>query len=157
MKKVLFFAGLIFALALIFNPFGHTSQSDVEQIPIENIDAPMAQFFEIEQGLNLENCEDNSEVTPNILSDGVNYKVLKAQPPTDESPPGDATFFQNVVAWVTNNLAEFILLLLAFMKGIVNLTPTEKDNKWYDIIERFFNAIFPNKRAKSLGGGRHPT
>lgn len=55
--------------------------------------------------------------------------------------------------WIRNNTAEAILAFLAIVKIIVNLTPTETDNRWYDVLERMINSIFPNLRK---GGGTHP-
>lgn len=73
--------------------------------------------------------------------------------PTDDKAPPNT--FALVWAWITQNSAEAVLALLAILKIITNLTPTQKDNKWYEIIERFFNSIFPNLRSRSVGGGTH--
>lgn len=80
--------------------------------------------------------------------------VIDTPAPTDEptAPSGLAVLW----AWIKANTAEAILALLAVMKIIVNLTPTQTDNRWYDIIEKFFNSIIPNLRSKSAGGGTHP-
>lgn len=66
--------------------------------------------------------------------------------PAPEAP----SFLQLLLAWIKTHTAEFILALLAIVKIIVNLTPTETDNKWYDLVERFINSLFPNLKK---GGG----
>jgi hypothetical protein len=46
---------------------------------------------------------------------------------------------------------ELLVGLMAFVKVIVNLTPTEKDNKVFAWIDNVFNAVFPNYKK---GGGK---
>ncbi len=38
--------------------------------------------------------------------------------------------------WFTDNLGELVLGLLAFIKLVVNITPTEKDNKVFGYLGR---------------------
>ena len=48
--------------------------------------------------------------------------------------------------FITQNWGELLLALMAFIKIVVNLTPTEKDNKvfsWFDIL---INAIISDRR-----------
>lgn len=47
---------------------------------------------------------------------------------------------------------ELLLALMAFIKVIVNLTPTTKDNQVFGWIDSIFNAIIPNY---AKGGGVH--
>lgn len=74
------------------------------------------------------------------------------EPLAEDEPEPEPTAFQMFWAWVQQNAAEAVLALLGILKIITNLTPTDKDNKWYEIIENFFNAIFPNLKK---GGGTH--
>lgn len=56
-----------------------------------------------------------------------------------------------VVGFVKNNVAELTLAMLAFFKVIVNLTPTESDNKIFGLLDNFINWIVPNFK---VGGGK---
>ncbi len=44
--------------------------------------------------------------------------------------------------------AEILLALMAFVKVIVNLTPTEADNKVFGWIDVLINAIITDRRKK---------
>ncbi len=57
----------------------------------------------------------------------------------------------NVVDFLKNNFAELTLGLLAFLKILVNLTPTEADNRIFGLLDSFINWIVPNFKA---GGGK---
>jgi hypothetical protein len=48
--------------------------------------------------------------------------------------------------FITENLAELIIGLLAFLKIIVNLTPTEKDNQIFGYFDILISAIIPDRR-----------
>tara|TARA_R110002020_G_scaffold49786_2_gene141405 strand:- start:4611 stop:4817 length:207 start_codon:yes stop_codon:yes gene_type:complete len=50
------------------------------------------------------------------------------------------------------NWLELLIGLMAFIKIIINLTPTEEDNKVFSYLDSIFNAIFPNYKK---GGGTH--
>jgi len=45
-----------------------------------------------------------------------------------------------------NHWAEIALAVLALLKVIVNLTPTEKDNKVFGWMDSLINAIIPDRR-----------
>ncbi len=60
---------------------------------------------------------------------------------------------EGVLDFAKKNAAELILGLLGFLKIIVNLTPTEKDNKIFGLLDNFINWIVPNFKA---GGGKFP-
>lgn len=55
--------------------------------------------------------------------------------------------------FIKDNFAELVIGMLAFIKIVVNLTPSEKDNKVFGIIDMVINALFPNRKR---GGGKHP-
>jgi hypothetical protein len=46
--------------------------------------------------------------------------------------------------------AEIILALMAFVKVIVNLTPTEADNKVFGWLDVLINAIVSDRRKKRV-------
>jgi len=46
----------------------------------------------------------------------------------------------------TTHWAELALAALAFLKVIVNLTPTEDDNAVFGILDRVINALIPDRR-----------
>ena len=79
---------------------------------------------------------------------GVSAVIIRA---VDETalPPAPAPV--GVVGFVKNNIAELTLALLAFFKVIVNLTPTESDNKIFGLLDNFINWIVPNFK---VGGGK---
>tara|TARA_B100000424_G_scaffold206021_1_gene163139 strand:- start:206 stop:367 length:162 start_codon:yes stop_codon:yes gene_type:complete len=51
--------------------------------------------------------------------------------------------------FIIENWAELIIGLLAFAKIVVNLTPTEKDNKVFGWIDTFITSITGDKRPNS--------
>ena len=44
-----------------------------------------------------------------------------------------------------NNLAELIIALMALVKVVVNLTPTEKDNQVFGYLDALINMIFTDR------------
>jgi hypothetical protein len=48
--------------------------------------------------------------------------------------------------FLIDNGAELLIAALAFAKVVVNLTPTEKDNEVFAKIDRFINALIPDRR-----------
>lgn len=53
---------------------------------------------------------------------------------------------------IKNHWAEIILAVMAFVKVVVNLTPTEKDNKIFSFVDTIINWVIPNRKK---GGGVH--
>jgi hypothetical protein len=50
-------------------------------------------------------------------------------------------------SWVTvGNLMEILVALMVLVKVIVNLTPTERDNKVFGLVDSILNAIVPDRR-----------
>ena len=54
--------------------------------------------------------------------------------------------------FISENWLELLIGLMAFIKIIINLTPTEEDNKVFGYLDSIFNALFPNYKK---GGGNH--
>lgn len=50
--------------------------------------------------------------------------------------------------FILNNWAELLLALLAFVKVVVNLTPTEKDNEVFGKIDTIINFFINDKIKK---------
>ena len=50
------------------------------------------------------------------------------------------------------NWVELLLGLMAFAKIVVNLTPSEKDNKVFDWLDKLIDVFIPNNKK---GGGVH--
>jgi hypothetical protein len=48
--------------------------------------------------------------------------------------------------WFTEHLAELVLALLAFIKVIVNLTPTEKDNQVFGYLDVLINMMIKDRK-----------
>ena len=51
-----------------------------------------------------------------------------------------------MVDFITSNLAELIIGMLAFIKIIVNLTPTEKDNQGFGWLDTLINMIISDRK-----------
>ena len=79
---------------------------------------------------------------------GTQATIIRA---VDETALPPAPTPVGVVGFVKNNVAELTLALLAFFKVIVNLTPTESDNKIFGLLDNFINWIVPNFK---VGGGK---
>ena len=48
--------------------------------------------------------------------------------------------------FILDKLAELAIAALAFIKVIVNLTPTEKDNKVFGYLDSIISALIPDRR-----------
>lgn len=70
--------------------------------------------------------------------------------------PPEESFFGNIWDYLKENWIASLLGLLAFLKVVVNLTPTEADNKVFAWLDRIINMFIPNRRAAEKGGGTHP-
>ncbi len=57
-----------------------------------------------------------------------------------------------MLEFIRQNWLELLIGLMAFIKVITNLTPTEKDNKMFSWIDSILNTIIPNYKK---GGGQH--
>tara|TARA_R110002051_G_scaffold177777_2_gene247610 strand:+ start:8562 stop:8735 length:174 start_codon:yes stop_codon:yes gene_type:complete len=57
-----------------------------------------------------------------------------------------------MLEFISENWLELLIGLMAFIKIITNLTPTEKDNRVFSWLDSIFNAIVPNYKK---GGGKH--
>jgi hypothetical protein len=50
-------------------------------------------------------------------------------------------------SWVTlGNLMEILVALMVLVKVVVNLTPTERDNKVFGLVDSVLNAVVPDRR-----------
>lgn len=47
--------------------------------------------------------------------------------------------------FITDNLGELILALMAFVKVVINLTPTEKDNQIFGYLDSLINMIIADR------------
>lgn len=47
--------------------------------------------------------------------------------------------------FLLDNLAELLIAVLAFIKVVVNLTPTEKDNQVFGYIDALINMIISDR------------
>jgi|TARA_R110000751_G_scaffold134837_1_gene237388 hypothetical protein len=54
--------------------------------------------------------------------------------------------------FLKNNWLELAIAVMAFAKVIVNLTPTEKDNKIFSWVDSVLDALIPNY---TKDGGKH--
>jgi len=50
--------------------------------------------------------------------------------------------------FIIDNLAELVIGLMAFIKIIVNITPTEKDNQVFGYIDALINMVFSDRIKK---------
>ena len=54
--------------------------------------------------------------------------------------------------FLQTNWLVLLIAFMSFLKVIVNLTPTDNDNKIFGWLDSVFNAIIPNYKK---GGGQH--
>lgn len=54
--------------------------------------------------------------------------------------------------FISSNWLEILIALMAFIKVIINLTPTENDNKVFSWMDKIINVFVPNYNKK---GGKH--
>jgi hypothetical protein len=47
--------------------------------------------------------------------------------------------------FLLNNWAELVLALMAFVKVVINLTPTEKDNQIFGYLDSLINMIIADR------------
>ena len=57
-----------------------------------------------------------------------------------------------MVEFILQNWLELLVGVMAFLKVITNLTPTENDNKVFEWIDKIINVFIPNYNKK---GGKH--
>lgn len=50
--------------------------------------------------------------------------------------------------FIIDNLAELVLGVLAFIKIVVNLTPTEKDNQVFGWLDALINMIITDRKKQ---------
>jgi len=50
--------------------------------------------------------------------------------------------------FITENWVELLIGIMAFVKVITNLTPTEKDNKIFGWLDTMIDALVPNYTKK---------
>tara|TARA_Y100001937_G_C7087022_1_gene315811 strand:- start:281 stop:457 length:177 start_codon:yes stop_codon:yes gene_type:complete len=55
----------------------------------------------------------------------------------------------DTLAFITQNWGELTLGLLAFIKLVVNLTPTEKDNQIFGYLDVLINLIIADRKKPS--------
>jgi hypothetical protein len=48
--------------------------------------------------------------------------------------------------FLIENWLELLVAGLAFIKVVVNLTPTEKDNEIFGLLDTIINAVIPDRR-----------
>jgi hypothetical protein len=51
----------------------------------------------------------------------------------------------DITAFIMNNLAELIIGVMSFIKLVVNLTPTEKDNQVFGYVDSLLNMIISDR------------
>jgi len=51
-----------------------------------------------------------------------------------------------MIDFITEFWAELLLAAMAFAKVVVNLTPTEKDNEIFGLLDTIINAVIPDRR-----------
>ena len=53
---------------------------------------------------------------------------------------------EGVGSFILDNIAELVLGLMAFIKVVVNLTPTEKDNQVFGWLDTLVNTIIADRK-----------
>lgn len=76
--------------------------------------------------------------------------IIHAQPVDPPAEPGGSWF-----DWLTENWLEVVGILsalLVMLETIVRLTPTKKDDAWFNWLRKIIDVILPNRKS---GGGTH--
>lgn len=147
--------GLFLAVAVVF------ATPDTEQLPTSDayqlIDTEQpnetGQVVHFEPAKQPRTYEVEDDGTGDLLAfyqtgSGTTGDGSGGSPPTD-----DLTFLEAVWAYIMENWIVTILGVMAFLKVLVNLTPTDVDNKIFAWLDRLINAIVPNRRTD---GKTHP-
>jgi len=53
-----------------------------------------------------------------------------------------------MIDFILNNWLELLIAIMALIKVITNLTPTETDNKVFGWVDKIINVIIPNYNKK---------
>jgi hypothetical protein len=53
-----------------------------------------------------------------------------------------------ITEFISENWLELLIALMAFSKVVVNLTPTEKDNQIFGLLDKIIDAVIPNRKKK---------
>jgi hypothetical protein len=53
------------------------------------------------------------------------------------------------IEFITENWLELTIALMAFIKVIVNLTPTDKDNQIFGLFDKIIDALVPNRKRRA--------
>lgn len=130
MKRTIFFALILGLLPL----FSLNAQTEV--------DAPGDEITQV--------IDQDPAINEN--GDAINTTDPVGPDPVDEVP--EPTAWENVWAFFKAHWGALILGLFAFIEVVVRLTPTEKDDAWFNWIKSLIDAIIPNR---SKFGGTHPT
>jgi hypothetical protein len=116
--------------------------------------------------MTLDKAEDDPSVTVAPVSESGRTLLAQADPVDDEpvddpvpapdpDPSGeDPNGFELLWLFIVSHWAELLLAFLGFVEVIVRLTPTEKDNAWFNWIKQIIDALVPNR---SKYGGTHKT
>lgn len=59
------------------------------------------------------------------------------------------TYISNTMDFILDHLAELCIALMAFVKVIVNLTPTEKDNMVFGYLDVIITTLVGDRRKKA--------
>lgn len=81
-------------------------------------------------------------IGPSYYSCGL-FGIGNTDEPEEEEDPDGGNF-------IMDNWLALLLAVMALVKVVVNLTPTEKDNNVFGWVDTFFNTFIPNYKA---GGG----
>ena len=66
--------------------------------------------------------------------------------------PEQGNTIAQIWEWIKANLWPLLIGLLGFVEVVVRLTPTQKDDAWFEWLKNIIDALIPNMRK---GGGRH--
>ncbi len=57
-----------------------------------------------------------------------------------------------MIDFIQSNFLELLIAVMALIKVVVNLTPTETDNNVFQWVDKIINVFIPNYNKK---GGKH--
>lgn len=84
---------------------------------------------------------------PKTTVEQADAHTLVPQAPLEEEPADDAAGTGGLLNFIQEHWPALVVLLLAFIEGLLRLTPSEADNSIFNLLKRIIDALLPNRRA----------
>lgn len=138
MKTFLTYFAFILALVVAVQSPVLAQENDAVRIEATDLG------YDAQDQLLAQNIDDTAQ--PSVAPAGEAPLWLQAD---DEQP---ASWLEVFWAWLKQNWGAALLGLLTILETVVRLTPTEKDNAWFNWLKNIIDSLIPNRAS---GGGTH--